>query len=159
MSQIIERIHKSVKGKRLIIDGLATDVQAIVELQVNLQPEKVKVVYFNRKEPPTEPEQQVISYFERHGKLKRVDLVPSLEESYRNLRRSLLQRVIFVYGPPLEIKSQLAKQLAAAVGYQYVDYQHLRNNVLEEKDGVVFVNKFIRWCIQSGKNIVLDGFV
>lgn len=23
----------------------------------------------------------------------------------------------------------------------------------------MFVNKFIRWCIQNGKNVVLDGFI
>lgn len=82
-----------------------------------------------------------------------------MDESYRNLRRALLQRVIFVYGPPLEIKTKLAKHLASSIGYQYVDYNHLKNTVLNESDGVVFVNKFIRWCMNNGKNIVLDGFI
>ena len=90
------------------------------------------MVYFNRADHPTDGEQQVISYYERHAKLRCIDLSANVDESYRNLRRGLLQRVIFIYGPPLQIKSQLAKQIALATGYEYVNYQQLRNQTLSE---------------------------
>lgn len=87
-----------------------------------------------------------------------MEVSESGEETYRNLRRATAPKVIFIYGPPLALKSEVAKAISSSLGYHYVDLGHLRRHQLKEADGVVFVNKFIKLSIRSNRNLVVDGF-
>jgi hypothetical protein len=87
-----------------VIDGIQPNIQYLTQIEVQLNPDRVFVVYLAKPDSPTEGEKSMMDYFERHGKLRKVKCTSNLEETYRNLRRALSNKVIFVYGPPLDLK-------------------------------------------------------
>lgn len=43
------------------------------------------------------------------------------DEVYENVKKILLPKIIFLYGPPKNGKSEIAKQLESRIGYKYIN--------------------------------------
>lgn len=63
---------------------------------------------------------EMSDFYSNFGLLYRVKNEDEADEVYENVKKILLPKIIFLYGPPKNGKSEIAIKLESKIGYHYI---------------------------------------
>ena len=147
------------QAKSVILDNPPPYIGDFSHAEGRLDGYRVVLLKFKRKGDNVDEYESIVKHYKKLGELKEVQLAEgnSLDE-YKELKRTLLSKVVFVYGPPRSGKTELAHKIGEALGYKYVSFEDLKKQLGATADEIGLVNKLVKFLSSTSENMVIDGF-